>query len=104
MRPSLSSASIAERRCLKKAARWPRQEARTRRISKRGLIQLSGGVGLDGLAIEDGDSIAIGHVGLGTTWLFSALGLKLRIRFQNCVRPRTAPLVDRTAALYSSRN
>jgi gluconolactonase len=38
------------------------------------FIQLSGGGGPDGLAIDDDDNIAICHVGLGTTWLFSALG------------------------------
>jgi len=38
------------------------------------FIQLSGGGGPDGLAIDEDDNIAICHVGLGTTWLFSALG------------------------------
>lgn len=51
-------------------------------VSKVGtFIQLSGGGGPDGLAIDDEDNIAICHVGLGTTWLFSALGEPLlRIR------------------------
>ena len=38
------------------------------------FIQLSGGGGPDGLAIDEDDNIAICHVGLGTVWLFSALG------------------------------
>ncbi len=38
------------------------------------FIQLSGGTGPDGLAIDEEDNLAICHVGLGTTWLFSALG------------------------------
>jgi gluconolactonase len=38
------------------------------------FIQMSGGGGPDGLAIDEDDNIAICHVGLGTTWLFSALG------------------------------
>jgi gluconolactonase len=44
-------------------------------VSKVGtFIQMSGGGGPDGLAIDEDDNIAICHVGLGTTWLFSALG------------------------------
>ena len=38
------------------------------------FIQLSGGGGPDGLAIDDEDNLAICHVGLGTLWLFSAHG------------------------------
>lgn len=45
------------------------------------FIQLSGGSGPDGLAIDEEDNIAVCHVGLGATWLFSALGEPLlRIR------------------------
>jgi gluconolactonase len=45
------------------------------------FIQMSGGGGPDGLAIDDDDNIAICHVGFGTVWLFSALGEPmLRIR------------------------
>ena len=45
------------------------------------FIQLSGGGGPDGMAIDEEDNLAICHVGLGTTWLFSALGEPmLRIR------------------------
>jgi gluconolactonase len=45
------------------------------------FIQMSGGTGPDGLAIDDHDNLAVCHVGLGTVWLFSALGEPmLRIR------------------------
>ncbi len=38
------------------------------------FIRLSGGVGPDGLALGDDDSIVICHTGLGSIWLFSPLG------------------------------
>lgn len=38
------------------------------------FIQMSGGSGPDGLAIDEDDNIAACHVGLGVVWLFSALG------------------------------
>lgn len=38
------------------------------------FIQLSGGGGPDGLAIADDDNLVVCHVGLGTVWLFSAIG------------------------------
>ncbi len=38
------------------------------------FIQMSGGSGPDGLAIDDEDNIAVCHVGFGAVWLFSALG------------------------------
>jgi gluconolactonase len=45
------------------------------------FIQMSGGSGPDGLAIDEDDNLAICHVGLGSVWLFSALGEPmLRIR------------------------
>ena len=46
------------------------------------FIQLSGGLGgPDGLAIDSQGGLAIAHVGMGTVWLFSALGEPtLRIR------------------------
>lgn len=44
-------------------------------VSKVGtFIQMSGGSGPDGLAIDEEDNIAVCHVGLGTVWLFSSLG------------------------------
>ncbi|NMN60549.1 gluconolactonase [Xanthobacter sp. SG618] len=45
------------------------------------FIQLSGGGGPDGLAIDEEDNLVICHMGLGSVWLFSALGEPmLRIR------------------------
>lgn len=39
------------------------------------FIQLSGGLGgPDGLAIDEQGGLAVAHIGLGTVWLFSALG------------------------------
>jgi gluconolactonase len=37
-------------------------------------IQMSGGNGPDGLAIDDDDNLAVCHVGFGAVWLFSARG------------------------------
>lgn len=46
------------------------------------FIQLSGGLGgPDGLAIDEEGNLAVAHFGLGSVWLFSALGEPLlRIR------------------------
>ncbi len=38
------------------------------------FIQMSGGNGPDGMAIDEDDNIAVCHVGFGAVWLFSALG------------------------------
>lgn len=38
------------------------------------FIQMSGGSGPDGLAIDDHDNLAVCHVGFGAVWLFSARG------------------------------
>lgn len=38
------------------------------------FIQMSGGSGPDGLAIDDEDNLVVCHVGLGSVWLFSHLG------------------------------
>ena len=46
------------------------------------FIQMSGGLGgPDGLAVDEQGGLAVAHVGMGTVWLFSALGEPLhRIR------------------------
>jgi gluconolactonase len=45
------------------------------------FIQMSGGTGPDGMAMDEDDNLAICHVGFGTVWLFSRLGEPLqRIR------------------------
>jgi len=47
-------------------------------LSKVGLfIQLSGGVGPDGIAMDEEDNLAIAHAGLGGAWLFSRQGVPL---------------------------
>ncbi len=47
-------------------------------LSKVGLfIQLSGGVGPDGIAMDEEDNVAIAHAGLGGAWLFSRRGVPL---------------------------
>ena len=44
------------------------------------FIQLSGGSGPDGLALDADGGIAVAHVGAGQVWLFDALGMpRLRI-------------------------
>jgi gluconolactonase len=47
------------------------------------FIQLSGGTGPDGLAVDADGNLAVAHVGLGTVWLFSALGEPL-LRVRSC--------------------
>lgn len=44
-------------------------------IAKVGVqIQLSGGVGPDGLALNDEGGLIVAHVGLGSVWIFNAAG------------------------------
>ncbi|MEO6565896.1 MAG: SMP-30/gluconolactonase/LRE family protein, partial [Casimicrobiaceae bacterium] len=44
-------------------------------VAKVGIfIQLSGGSGPDGLAIDEDGNIAVAHVGMGCVWLFSRTG------------------------------
>jgi gluconolactonase len=38
------------------------------------FVQMSGGNGPDGVAIDEDDNIAVCHVGFGAVWLFSRLG------------------------------
>jgi len=38
------------------------------------FIRLSGGGGPDGLAIDEAGNLAVAHLGLGTVWLFNAMG------------------------------
>ncbi len=47
------------------------------------FIQMSGGVGPDGMAIDQAGNIAVAHVGFGTVWLFSNLGEPL-YRIKSC--------------------
>jgi gluconolactonase len=47
------------------------------------FLQLSGGVGPDGMAIDAEDNLAVCHVHFGTVWLFSRLGEPL-YRIKSC--------------------
>jgi gluconolactonase len=38
------------------------------------FIQLSGGGGPDGLALDEAGGLAIAHSGLGSVWIFSPIG------------------------------
>jgi gluconolactonase len=52
------------------------------------FIQLSGGTGPDGVAIDEVGNIAIAHVGLGVVWLYSRLGEPL-FRIRSCAGTAT---------------
>lgn len=57
------------------------------RASKVGVfINLSGGVGPDGLAMDEAGNLAVCHPGLGVVWLFSDLGEPVA-RIQSCAGP-----------------
>ena len=47
------------------------------------FIQLSGGMGPDGMAIDAEGNLAVCHVGMGSVWLFSRLGRPLA-EIQSC--------------------
>ena len=47
------------------------------------FIQMSGGTGPDGMAMDEQDNLAVCHVGFGTVWLFSHLGEPL-FRIKSC--------------------
>jgi gluconolactonase len=47
------------------------------------FVQLSGGGGPDGLAMDEDDGLAVCHAGLGSVWLFSPLGEPL-LRLRSC--------------------
>lgn len=47
------------------------------------FIQMSGGTGPDGMAMDEQDGLAVCHVGFGTVWLFGALGEPL-FRIKSC--------------------
>jgi gluconolactonase len=51
-------------------------------VSKVGnFIQLSGGAGPDGLALDESGGLLVAHAGLGSVWAFDALGeVRARIR------------------------
>lgn len=52
------------------------------------FIQMSGGVGPDGLAMDDAGNLLIAHVGLGCVWMFSPLGEPV-LRIDSCAGKAT---------------
>jgi gluconolactonase len=53
-------------------------------IAKVGLfVQLSGGGGPDGMALDDAGGLVVAHVGLGSVWVFDRLGEPL-YRIRSC--------------------
>ena len=61
---------------------WRVPMVRDTQVTKVGkFIQMSGGGGPDGMALDESGGLAVCHVGLGSAWLFSNLGEPLlRIR------------------------
>ena len=53
-------------------------------VAKVGIfIQMSGGGGPDGLAMDEEDNLAVAHVGMGVVWLFSRRGEPI-LRIDSC--------------------
>lgn len=53
-------------------------------VAKVGVfIHMSGGIGPDGMALDEHGNLAVAHVGLGCVWLFSPLGEPI-YRIQSC--------------------
>jgi len=55
------------------------------------FIQLSGGIGPDGLAMDEQGNLAVAHAGLGVVWQFDRLGQPMR-RLQSCAGLMTTNL------------
>ncbi|MES2610111.1 MAG: SMP-30/gluconolactonase/LRE family protein [Pseudomonadota bacterium] len=47
------------------------------------FLQMSGGTGPDGMAVDEAGNIVVAHTGMGCVWLFSPLGEPL-LRVQSC--------------------
>ena len=56
------------------------------------FVQMSGGVGPDGMAVDADGNLAVAHTGLGCVWLFSPLGEPL-YRIQTCAGPSISNMV-----------
>lgn len=52
------------------------------------FIQMSGGTGPDGMAIDEEGNLAVCHVGMGSVWLFSKLGRPIA-EIRSCAGPGT---------------
>ncbi len=55
------------------------------------FIQMSGGTGPDGMALDDAGNLLVCHAGLGCAWVFTPLGEPL-YRVQSCTGVRTTNL------------
>lgn len=55
------------------------------------FVQLSGGVGPDGITLDSQGNLAVCHFGLGTVWLFSPIGEPL-YRVRSCAGLKTTNL------------
>ena len=55
------------------------------------FVQLSGGIGPDGITLDSQGNLAVCHFGLGTVWLFSVLGEPLA-RVRSCAGLKTTNL------------
>lgn len=63
---------------------WRVPLSRTGRITKVGIfIQLSGGSGPDGLAMDERGNLSVAHAGLGSVWLFDVRGEPM-YRIKSC--------------------
>ena len=68
---------------------WRVPLMRDTQVTKVGtFIQMSGGGGPDGIALDESGGLAVCHVGLGSVWLFSALGEPV-LRIRGGVGPHT---------------
>lgn len=68
---------------------WRVPFARDGRVDKVGtFIQMSGGMGPDGLALDAEGNLAVAHAGFGAVWLFSAIGEPL-YRIRSCTGTHT---------------
>lgn len=64
---------------------WRVPFLRNGEVAKVGVyLQLSGGGGPDGLALDDQGRLAVAHVGLGTVWVFDRLGEPV-YRIRSCM-------------------
>lgn len=52
------------------------------------FVQMSGGGGPDGLALDSEGSLAVAHIGIGSVWLFSRAGEPIR-RIRSCAGQHT---------------
>lgn len=62
------------------------------------FIQLSGGVGPDGIALTPDGGLLVTHLGLGVVWLFDALGLPM-LAYRCCGPDPTSVAVDRSGTV-----